>query len=35
MTGKLIEEDREVAPSQLEELQLGSEWSSGCLQMLL
>ncbi|UGS20584.1 YDG domain-containing protein [Flavobacterium cyclinae] len=34
MTGKLIE-DREVAPSQLEELQLGSQWASGVYNVIV
>ncbi|WP_297868281.1 T9SS type A sorting domain-containing protein, partial [uncultured Flavobacterium sp.] len=34
MTGKLIE-DREVAPSALESLQLGSEWSRGVYNVIV
>jgi hypothetical protein len=34
MTGKLIE-DREVAPSALESLQLGAEWASGVYNVIV
>jgi hypothetical protein len=34
MTGKLIE-DREVAPSALENLQLGAEWASGVYNVIV
>jgi hypothetical protein len=34
MTGKLIE-DREVAPSALESLQLGAEWTSGVYNVIV
>jgi hypothetical protein len=34
MTGKLIE-DREVEPSSLEGLQLGSEWASGVYNVII